>query len=47
MVLAELPDATSVEAIEALLPWRLEPDEVQRRHAARPKLTGKARKAPA
>ena len=47
VVLAELPSATGVEAIEALLPWRLTLEEVDRRYAARPKPTGATRKASA
>ena len=42
VVLAELPGAESVEAIEALLPWNVTAEEVARRYAARPKPTGAA-----
>ena len=45
VVLAELPSATDVEAIEALLPWRLRVEEIDRRYAARPKPSGATRKA--
>ena len=47
VVLAELPGAADVEAIEALLPWNLTIEEVERRYAARPKPTGTAKKASA
>ena len=45
IALAELPSATSVEAIEKLLPWNVTAEEIGRRYAARPKPTGSAKKA--
>ena len=47
VVLAELPGAKAVEEIEALLPWRMTTEEVERRYAARPKPKGPAKKASA
>ena len=38
--LAELPGATSVEAIEELLPWNVTGEEIRHRYAASPKPTG-------
>ena len=36
VVLDEMPRASTVEEVEALLPWRLRPEEVRRRYAALP-----------
>jgi len=36
VVLDALPGVTSVDEVEALLPWRLTPEEVEARYAAMP-----------
>jgi len=36
VLLTELPNATGIDEIEALLPWRLTPEEVNRRYATYP-----------
>ena len=36
VVLQEMPSARTVEDVEALLPWAMEPKEVSRRYAAMP-----------
>ena len=45
VALAELLGVTSVEEIEALLPWNVMAEEVKRRYAARLKPSGSAKKA--
>ena len=36
VLLSELPNVSSIEQIEALLPWQLTPDEVTRRYREYP-----------
>lgn len=38
VVLSELPNASELADIEALLPWNLSPAEVERRYATYPTL---------
>ena len=38
VLLTELPNVSSVEEIEALLPWHLTPEEVTRRYREYPEL---------
>jgi hypothetical protein len=38
VLLTELPNATCPEDVEALLPWRITPEEVNHRYAAYPTL---------
>ena len=36
VLLTELPNATTIEQVEALLPWKLSVEEVNRRYASYP-----------